>query len=484
MQHLQPNATLQGGKYKIEKVLGQGGFGITYLAEHAMLGGMVAIKEFFFKDCCEREEGTTSVIVPTKSNTELVDRFKQKFVKEARTIFALSHPNIVSIHDLFEENGTAYYVMEYIKGESLNDKVKTHGKMPLQTALVYITKVAEALKYLHSKNIAHLDIKPSNLMVRMEDNDIRVIDFGLSKQYDGETGGQTSTTPVGISTGYAPIEQYRQGGVSTFSPQTDIYSLAATLFKLITGNTPPEPMSILDEGLPELPVDIPQHICDAIEKGMEIKKNKRPESVEEWLSMLDFSNNKEEQKKTLQESLSCDESTMLVDRLMQYAGNSKLDEEEDATVLINNHSSNVIDLGLSVNWCTCNLGATMPLSHGNFYVLSSLKNLESESANGLRLPTKEEWNELINKCEHKWTDSNFVEFCGMNGETLAIPVCGRLYDNEQDQLHETAFYWAAPNKYENKLWFARMTEKDASANNVIARTKTNVAMSIRLVQDK
>lgn len=329
-----------------------------------MLGGMVAIKEFFFKDCCEREEGTTSVVVPTKSNTELVDRFKQKFMKEARTIFALSHPNIVSIHDLFEENGTAYYVMEYIKGESLNDIVKEKGKLSLPNALLYINKVAEALKYLHSKNIAHLDIKPSNLMVRIEDNDIRVIDFGLSKQYDGETGGQTSTTPVGISTGYAPIEQYRQGGVSIFSPQTDIYSLAATLFKLITGNTPPEPMSILDEGLPELPIDIPQNICDAIEKGMEVKKNKRSATVDEWKN------------------------------------------------------------GKSIN------------------------------------------------------------FKGTNGENIEIPVCGRYYDNEPDQLHETAFYWAAPNKYENKLWFTRMTENDASANNIIARTKDNIAMSIRLVQDK
>lgn len=480
MQHLQPNSTLQGGKYKIEKVLGQGGFGITYLAEHCVLRRKVAIKEFFMKEHCNRDEGTFMVSVGSVRNLDLVERFKEKFLKEARLIADMDNHHIVRVFDAFEENGTAYYVMEHLDSGCLNDML-SHVAFSEDTALKFTRQIADALGYIHERNVLHLDVKPANILLR-RNGDAVLIDFGISKRYDDE-GGQTSTTPTGISKGYAPLEQYNQG-MPTFSPCTDIYSLGATMFKMVTGDTPPEASIVNEDGLPTKPNTITDSTWNAIAKAMCPRRKDRPQSIEEWLSMLDFSNNKEEQKEALRESLSYDESTMLVDRPMQYVGNSKLDKEEDATVLVNNHNADVVDLGLSVKWCTCNLGATIPLSHGNFFILSSLKDFDNESANGLRLPTKEEWNELIDKCERKWIDSNFVEFRGINGETLALPVCGRLYDNEQDQLHETAFYWAAPNKYENKLWFVRMTEKEASANNVIARTKTNVAMSIRLVQDK
>ena len=114
MQQLKNGTTLQGGKYKIISMLGRGGFGITYLAENTMLDGKVAIKEFFFKEYCNRDEETSHVTIPTDGNREIVERFKAKFIKEARTIFRMNHPNIVRILDIFEENGTAYYVMEYI----------------------------------------------------------------------------------------------------------------------------------------------------------------------------------------------------------------------------------------------------------------------------------------------------------------------------------------------------------------------------------
>ena len=169
MDALRADSTLQGGKYRIIKKLGQGGFGITYLAENTLLEGKVAIKEFFFKEYCERDDSTSYVTVPTSSNRETVLRFKQKFIKEARTIFKLNHPNIVRILDVFEENGTAYYVMEYIEGESLGDMVKRRGAIPEAEALGYVKDAASALEYIHSKNINHLDIKPGNLMKRKED---------------------------------------------------------------------------------------------------------------------------------------------------------------------------------------------------------------------------------------------------------------------------------------------------------------------------
>lgn len=247
---LKPGTLLQGGKYKIVRTLGQGGFGITYLAEQPMLERKVCIKEFFFKEYCEREEETSHVTITTKSNAELVERFRKKFVKEARVISKLHHDHIIQIHDIFEENATAYYVMDYVEGESLGDMIKRVGFLPEQQALAYIRDVADALAYIHSKSINHLDIKPGNIMLRREDHRILLIDFGVSKQYDQDTFEGTTTTPVGISHGYSPAEQYRKNGVQSFSPQSDVYALAATLYKMLTGLTPPEAIEVQDEGLP------------------------------------------------------------------------------------------------------------------------------------------------------------------------------------------------------------------------------------------
>lgn len=289
MQSLKINSTLQGGKYKIIAMLGQGGFGITYLAENTMLEGKVAIKEFFFKDYCNRDEETSHVTIPTEGNREIVERFKTKFIKEARTIFKLNHPNIVRILDIFEENGTAYYVMDYIEGESLNDLVKRRGAIPEAEAIGYIREVGSALTYIHGKNLNHLDIKPGNLMKRKDNGKVQVIDFGVSKQYDSTTGNQTSTTPVGISHGYAPIEQYQKNGVQSFSPQSDVYALAATLYKLLTGITPPEAMIVQDEGLPVEDLrarGVSQRVINAIDAAMQTRK-KRTQSVAEFLRNLE-----------------------------------------------------------------------------------------------------------------------------------------------------------------------------------------------------
>ena len=288
MQALQPNYTLQGGKYRIIEKLGQGGFGITYLAENTLLLGKVAIKEFFFKEYCERDDATCHVTIPTTGNREIVERFKQKFIKEAKTIFRLNHPNIVRIHDVFEENDTAYYVMDYIEGESLGDMVKRRGAIPEAEALGYVKDAASALEYIHSKNINHLDIKPSNLVLRHDDGKVLVIDFGVAKQYDLATSQGTTTTPVCISPGYSPMEQYSKNGVQTFSPQSDVYALAATLFKLLTGNTPPESTNIQDEGLPVAELQekqISRPVISAIAMAMK-GRYERTQSVAEFVGNL------------------------------------------------------------------------------------------------------------------------------------------------------------------------------------------------------
>ena len=248
-QYLSSESSLQGGRYRIVRMLGSGGFGITYLGTQTGLERNIVIKEFFMTDYCLRDEYSNLLTVPTVSNVEFVERFKDKFLKEARHIAQLKHPNIVNIIDVFEENGTAYYVMDFIEGGSLVEKVQREGSLPENVAKRYILQIADALNYIHQRYMNHLDVKPGNIMLSRNDNAI-LIDFGLSKQYDSQTGHQTSTTPVGISHGYAPMEQYKEGGVSEFSPETDIYSLGATLYYLLTGTRPPFSQEINEDGLP------------------------------------------------------------------------------------------------------------------------------------------------------------------------------------------------------------------------------------------
>ncbi len=294
MHTLTPGSFLQHGTYRIERVLGQGGFGITYLATDINLQRQVAIKEFFPKDYCEREDTTSHVTLGTRNTAEFVNRLKAKFLKEARNIAKLNHPGIIRIYSAFEENNTAYYVMEYIEGGSLSALVKRGGPLSPARAMRYIDEVGEALEYVHRLKINHLDIKPANIMLRESDDTPVLIDFGLSKQYDSE-GNQTSTTPTGISHGYAPMEQYNDGGVKEFSPQTDVYSLAATLYYMLSGVTPPQATRLNDEEL-TFPDLVPASMIGPISKAMSPGRRNRHESVGKFLS--DLKNSDEESDTT------------------------------------------------------------------------------------------------------------------------------------------------------------------------------------------
>ena len=279
--HLKHGSVLQGGKYKIEKLLGQGGFGITYLAVQTCLDRKVAIKEFFMKEHCNRDVDTSHVSVPSVGSRELVAKFKEKFIKEAQMISGYKHPNIVIIYDVFEENGTAYYVMEYHGGSSLSS---LYLPLSSEEASGYIRQVASALSYLHDHNTMHLDVKPSNVLIDSDGNAV-LIDFGVSKRYD-QAGNQTSSTPVGISHGYAPGEQYQQGTLA-FSPSTDIYALGATFYKLVTGDTPPDQNEVNENGLPPFPATVPASIAALIEKAMQPRRKDRPQSIAVFLGLLD-----------------------------------------------------------------------------------------------------------------------------------------------------------------------------------------------------
>ena len=262
MQQLQPNTTLQGGKYKIERVLGQGGFGITYLATQMSLQRQVAIKEFFMKDFCGRDERTKMVSAPTTGSNRLVDQYRKKFTKEARNLAKLNHPNIINVIDVFEENGTVYYAMPYLSGGSLDDYVRRHG----------------ALKYMHEEHhICHYDVKPANILLDDKGNAV-LIDFGISKNYDA-SGHETSTTPIGLSEGYAPIEQYQQS-VEEFSPASDVYALGATLYFLLHGKRPTSAI-LRASGTPlMMNTNLSQLVKNIINSSMKVSKSERANSFD------------------------------------------------------------------------------------------------------------------------------------------------------------------------------------------------------------
>ena len=243
MQQLTQGTLLHGGTYKIEEVLGQGSFGITYLAEHTKLAKKVAIKEFFMKELNSRSEDGS---ITGMSDGSLSQSYCQKFQKEADNLSRLDHPNIVRVTDSFSENGTFYYVMDYIDGQNLNDYVKTHY-VDAEEAVSIIKSVADALIYMHEeKHMLHLDLKPSNVM-RRSDGHVFLIDFGLSKHYGDDGQPETSTT-IGLGTvGYAPIEQANRARNGEFRPTIDVYALGATLYKLLTGETPPPASDLVSD---------------------------------------------------------------------------------------------------------------------------------------------------------------------------------------------------------------------------------------------
>lgn len=283
---LKPGALLQDGKYEIRNTLGSGGFCVTYLAEYHMLNKLVCIKEFFPREYYNRDDNAHSISLGSQGSAQLMDVYRNKFIKEARTIARLQHNNVISIYDVFEENNTAYFVMEYVEGDTLAGIVKQQGPMDADTAKDIIFSVANALSYIHSNNLLHLDVKPANIMVRRSDNHVVLIDFGLAKQYDGD-GNQTTTTPMGISQGYTPPEQYEVGASATFTPATDIYALGATLYHISTGKVPPSSSAIMDGCLPDLVQNLEPDIQRAILSAMQPSRRNRPDSIKTFLSLFD-----------------------------------------------------------------------------------------------------------------------------------------------------------------------------------------------------
>ena len=284
-------------KYTIKSVLGQGGFGITYLATAQVLVENIpfevsfAIKEHYISSLNERQG--TSVSISNINNTEEIRESIDGFLVEAQRLnkLSLNHPGIVRVNENFRANGTAYYVMEYIKGQSLREFVKQsqQGRLPEVEALKLFRPVAETIGYLHDNRVTHLDIKPDNILIRENGHPV-VIDFGLSKHYNNKGTPTSTIKAAGCSAGYSPMEQYV--GITSFTPEADIYALGGTLLYMLTGKDPKVSTEINSDIIRRsLPGDVSEQTADAIVKAMEILKENRPKSVAHFLNAMEGSAN-------------------------------------------------------------------------------------------------------------------------------------------------------------------------------------------------
>ncbi|MBE6318768.1 MAG: TonB family protein [Bacteroidales bacterium] len=286
--NLLPQGTVLNNRYCINKYLASGGFGNTYMAIDLNFESKVAIKELFIETICCRNEEDLSVLISVASNRITFDKQKARFIKEARRLHSFGHPNIVRVSDVFEENGTAYYVMDYVEGVTLSNKVRSDGAISEYLSRNYLSQILSALEYIHRKGVLHLDLKPGNIMVN-QDDEVVLIDFGASKQYEtvGEDEKSTTASALAYTPGYAPMEQTGNlnDKVGTY---TDIYSLGATLYFILSGKKPPIGIQIIDSGLPRIE-GVSDSLWQVIEKSMSVLIRNRIQTVAEFRKTMDIS---------------------------------------------------------------------------------------------------------------------------------------------------------------------------------------------------
>lgn len=286
VKHLPDGTKLQGGKYEIVRFINSGGFGCTYEAWFPMLRTRVAIKEFFMGKYCVRDQQTGWVSTATADSKEIVDKCRNKFVDEASTLYGMSHRSIVRVADIFEENGTAYFAMDFISGRTLSEIVRDEGPMPEQKAIDCMRQICEALDYLHASHRLHLDIKPDNIMID-DDGRAVLIDFGASKYLDNASVEEKRVTSNVVQTpGYSPNEQLT-GDLSRFTNATDLYALGATLYYVLSGITPVSgTLRSAGEELEPLPDTISESTRQAVDKAMRLMKSDRPQTAKEFSALL------------------------------------------------------------------------------------------------------------------------------------------------------------------------------------------------------
>ena len=267
------------GHYRVVRPLSSGGFGNTYEVEHVSLPLHRCIKEFFMRGINQRVG--EAVTVSVEDNRAVFEQMRTKFLKEAQRMAQFHNAHVVPVTDFFEQNGTVYYVMELIEGQSLSAMMKAQGR-PFTEAEVreMLPQVLDALRGVHDKGIYHLDLKPANIM-RDGDGHLWLIDFGASKQLTpGESQTLSTSTGLCYTPGYAPSELV-QGATKYMGPWTDFYSLGATLYNLLTRQSPPEIADIEEEGAKafDFPADVSDAMRQLVQWLMQPRRGERPQSV-------------------------------------------------------------------------------------------------------------------------------------------------------------------------------------------------------------
>ena len=260
------------GKYLLQEEIGQGIYGITYKAINQTNNEVVVIKTF----------------KPELSQETETSKLRKKFLNEAQRLLECSHPNIIPYREFFSEDGVPYIVMDYVAGKTLDKVVLPDNPLPEATAIKYIRQIGEALKVVHSKGLLHRDIKPQNLILSEDNQQVILIDFGIAKEFNQKIS-QSNTTVV--QDNYAPIERYFSKAKPT--PATDVYGLAATLYTLVTAQVPIAAIVRENFSLPSpqnMQPKLSNQISEVIMLGMALEPEARPDSVEEWLALLPQSN--------------------------------------------------------------------------------------------------------------------------------------------------------------------------------------------------
>ena len=334
------------GRYTIEKVLGQGGFGITYLGIDELHEKKVAIKEFFPQGIVTRnieyEDAVTVTFVGEKDN---YNKGKEKFLKEARIMARFSKDEgIVKAQDFFEINNTAYIVMEYLEGITLKQYLRENERIEPEELLELFVPLIESLDEIHSQGLIHRDISPDNIMVLLGGK-IKLMDFGAARDYTDF--GEKSLSLI-LKPGYAPPEQYQTHGVQ--GPWTDIYALCATMYKCLTGENPPDAIErVMDDNLKEISqfgIPVSKKMEETIIKGMSISAKNRYRNIEEFCENLYALS---EETLTLEEEESKVEETLIEEDMKTFSQEA---EEEKKYVLHNPKIENdpFVKSGKKVTW--------------------------------------------------------------------------------------------------------------------------------------
>lgn len=272
---------LGGDRYQVLRVLGRGGFGITYDAGDRRLRRRVAVKELFPESAVRHG---TLVLTPPQGRAAFKEA-RERFLREARVLARFTHPGIVRVYEVFEEHGTAYLVMELLEGRTLVDLLRERNRPFDESEVLDVAgRVAAALRPIHAAGVLHRDLNPSNVMMTHHGR-IVLIDFGLARDYDqAQSVGMTRV----VTPGYAPIEQYR--GEGRFGPSTDVYGLAATLYRLSTGRVPVSALERDGGALLAAPrslnAELSRSVSDAILDGLELEPTHRPQDIDAFLARL------------------------------------------------------------------------------------------------------------------------------------------------------------------------------------------------------